>query len=232
MRPLWKKIHNKFSCARFAVVAILGISLALGGCAMARKLSAADILSKTKFELQSVAIDSVTINPNLFEKVSGALVKSLLPNPQVVSLVQNLARGIIETELGKAHLDVTMRVTSSDEDTLWIVNFNAMLKLDTLMELPVTIKDSCMLVPGANTIALKTQLPLDKRIFKLNEIRNYGIKGGLDVALEAQGEKVTLDFDINRDIDPEEMKALEDKVRQTILNNLIGDWVNAFFPED
>ncbi len=232
MRPLWKKIHNKFSCARFAVVAILGISLALGGCAMVRKLSAADILSKTKFELQSVAIDSVTINPNLFEKVSGALVKSLLPNPQVVSLVQNLARGIIETELGKANLDVTMRVTSSDEDTLWIVNFNAMLKLDTLMELPVTIKDSCMLVPGANTIALKTQLPLDKRIFKLNEIRNYGIKGELDVALEAQGEKVTLDFDINRDIAPEEMKALEDKVRQTILNNLIGDWVNAFFPED
>ena len=232
MHPLWKKIRTHFPCARFAVVAILGISLALGGCAMMRKLSAADILSKTKFELQSVAIDSVTIDPNLFEKVTGALVKSLLPNPQVVSLVQNLAQGIIETELGKAHLGVTMRVTSNDEDTPWIVDFNAKLRLDTLMELPVTIKDSCKLVPGTNTIALQTQLPLDKRIFKLNEIRNYGIKGVLDVALEAQGEKVALEFDIDRDIAPEEMKALEDKVRQTILNNLIGDWVNAFFPED
>ena len=89
-----------------------------------------------------------------------------------------------------------------------------------------------MLVPGVNEITLQTQLPLDKRIFKLNEIRNYGLKGVLDVALEAQGEKVSLDFDISRDITPEEMKALEDKVRQTILNNLIGDWVNAFFPEE
>ena len=227
-----KRICPKITCARLAVIAILGAVLALGGCAMARKLSAADILSKTKFEFQSVAIDSVTIDPNLFEKVAGALAKSILPNPQVVSIVQNLAQGIIETELGKAHLSTTMQVTSNDEDTLWIVKLDAKLRLDTLMELPLSTKDSCMLVPGVNEITLQTQLPLDKRIFKLNEIRNYGLKGVLDVALEAQGEKVSLDFDISRDITPEEMKALEDKVRQTILNNLIGDWVNAFFPEE
>ena len=226
------RIRAKFTCARLAVIAVLGVVLALGGCAMARKLSAADILSKTKFEFQSVAIDSVTIDPNLFEKVAGALAKSILPNPQVVSIVQNLAQGIIETELGKAHLSTTMQVTSNDEDTLWIVKLDAKLRLDTLMELPLSTKDSCMLVPGVNEITLQTQLPLDKRIFKLNEIRNYGLKGVLDVALEAQGEKVSLDFDISRDITPEEMKALEDKVRQTILNNLIGDWVNAFFPEE
>lgn len=227
-----KKVRTKITWTRVAVVAILVAVLALAGCAMARKLSAADILSKTKFEFQSVAIDSVTIDPNLFEKVTGALAKSLLPNPQVVSIVQNLAQGIIETELGKAHIATTMRVTSNDEDTLWIVKLDAKLRLDTLMELPLAIKDSCMLVPGVNEITLQTQLPLDKRIFKLNEIRNYGLKGVLDVALEAQGEKVSLDFDINHDIAPEEMKALEDKVRQTILNNLIGDWVNAFFPEE
>lgn len=206
--------------------------LSLDGCATVRKLNAASILQNTTLELHEVTLDSVSINPGLFEKVGEALKNSILPNPQVVTLVQNLARGIIEKDLGNANLGATVLVTSRDEDSLWIVGFDAKLMLDTLMELPVVLKDSCILAPGPNKIFLAIELPLDKRIFELAGVRKYRIKGVLDVALKADGEKVALDFDIEHAIAPEEIKNLEDSIRQTILNSLIGDWVNALLPEE
>lgn len=207
-------------------------AIAIDGCATVRKIDAAIILKNTEIEFHELTLDSVIIDPELFEKVGKSLAKSLLPNPQVVTLVQNLARGIIDKELGKAHLSATMQVTSNDEDSLWITGFKADLMLDTLMQLPLTLKDSCILVPGKNMITLTTELPLDKRIFLLRTIRSYHIKGIIDVALSAQGDKVSLEFDKEQTISPEEIRNLEDRIRQYILNNLVGDWVKALLPED
>jgi hypothetical protein len=64
----------------------------LASCATMRKLDAASILKKTYIEFQELVLDSVDINPNLFEKAGEAIKSSLLPNPQVVTMVQNLAR--------------------------------------------------------------------------------------------------------------------------------------------
>jgi len=206
--------------------------IAINGCATMRKLDAAKILKNTQMEFKDLTLDSVSIDPDLFEKVSDALKKSILPNPQVVLFVQNLARGIIETKLGEANLGATIQVTSNNEDSLWIAKLDAKLVLDTLVELPLTLKDSCILAPGANQIMLSTQFPLDKRVFQLAKVNKYSIKGVLVVALDADGEKVPLDFNIERTITPEEIKNFEDNIRQNILNGLIGDWVGALLPED
>ena len=208
----------------------LCIALLLASCATVRKLSAADILSNTKLEVANLTIDSVQVNPNLFENASKAVVSSLLPNPQVVTLVQNLARGIIESELGKAYLSAEIVATSKDKDSLWIRSFTATLSLDTIMDLPLTLKDSCILAPGTNNLVVTTLFPIDKRLFSLRDVTHYRIKGVLLVALDEKGETVPLEFDIERKISPEEVRALEDQARETLLNGIVNDWVGAIFP--
>ena len=208
----------------------LCVALLLASCATVRKLSAADILSNTKLEVANLTIDSVAVNPNLFENASKAVVSSLLPNPQVVTLVQNLARGIIESELGKAYLSAEIVATSKDKDSLWIRSFTATLSLDTIMDLPLTLKDSCILVPGTNNLVVTTLFPIDKRLFSLRDVTHYRIKGVLLVALDEKGETVPLEFDIERKISPEEVRALEDRARETLLNGIVNDWVGAILP--
>lgn len=205
-------------------------ALIFSGCAATRKLDAASILSNTKMEFKELVLDSVEISPNLFEKANDALRSSLLPNPQVVTMVQNLARGIIESELGKADLSVYFKVTSKDKDSLWVRNFKAVLSLDSIIDLPLTLKDSCILSPGENNMAVVTQFPLDKRLFKLEEVKKYRIKGLLEVALKVDGETVPLEFDIEHEIKPEEIKTLKESARDNLLNGLVSDWVGAFLP--
>jgi len=203
----------------------------LDGCATVRKIDAASILSKTKLEFRELALDSVTINPDLFD-MKANVKNSLLPNPQVVTMVQNLARGIIEKELGKAHLSATLVANNNSGDSLWVRKLDATLSLDTLIELPLVLKDSSILVPGSSTINLSTQFPLDQRMLSLTTITKYRIKGAIHVALESDGPTVVLEFDIEHPITPEEIKALEDRARKTLLDGLVSDWVYSIFPKE
>ena len=117
------------------------LALLFTGCAVTKKLSAADILSKTKLEFETLSLDSASINKDLFPKTDD-LKKGLLPNPHVVALVQDFARGILEKEIGKAHLTVGLNAKNTGKDTLWIRGLMANLVLDSLMELPVALRDT------------------------------------------------------------------------------------------
>lgn len=178
-----------------------------------------------------MTLDSVSINPDLFDKLA-SVKTSLLPNPQVVTIVQNLARGIIESELGKAYLSADLNAISQSEDSLWVRSLNATLVLDSVMELPLNLRDSVILVTGTNKITVTTSFPVDKRIFKLESIRKITVKGVLEVALDAEGPSVPLNFEEEKAVTPEEITALEDNARQTLLNGLINDWVGAILPKD
>ncbi len=198
----------------------------LGACSVTKKLSAADILSKTTLEFESLSLDSATINKDLFPK-SDDLMKGLLPNPHVIALVQDFARGILEKEIGKAHLTVGLDAKNSGEDTLWIRGLMANLVLDSLMELPVALRDSVKLVPGDNKVVLVTEMPIDRRIFKLRDVNAVHIVGRMDVSLKAQDEAFTLDFNQERKISQEERHSLADKARTSVLDNIVSDWVGA-----
>lgn len=225
----------KFTSSRLKslvlLLSVLFIISVFSGCAATRKLDAASILSKTHLEFNSLALDSVSINPDLFDKLA-SVKTSLLPNPQVVTIVQNLARGIIESELGKAYLSADLNAISQSEDSLWVRSLNATLVLDSVMELPINLRDSVILVTGTNKITVTTSFPVDKRIFKLESIRKITVKGVLEVALDAEGPSVPLDFEVEKAVTPEEITALEDNARQTLLNGLINDWVGAILPKD
>lgn len=202
--------------------------LALFGCSVTRKLSAADILSKTKLEFESLTLDSVTINKDLFPQKG--LTSGLLPNPQIISMVQDFARGILEKEIGRAGLSVGVVAINQAQDTLWIKKLIAVVKLDSLMELPVDLKDSVKLVPGENRFTLVTQMPLDKRLFSLMDVNTFKFKGRLEVSLKEGGEMVPLEFDLDRKVTPEEKQELAEKARTSVLNGIVNDWVGAILP--
>ena len=214
--------------AAFLLVSFLCLAL-LASCAVTKKITAADILSKTKLEFVALSLDSVNINKDLFPEKG--LASGLLPNPQVVTMLQNFARGIIEKELGTASLDIALSATNESKDTLWIRSFNANITLDTIITLPVTLKDSSQLNPGKNSLSVKTQFPLDRRIFKLPDVRHFKIVGVIEVALDSDGATVPLDFNIERDISDEEMRNIMETVRTSIINGIVNDWVGAILPE-
>lgn len=212
----------KTKCA----VIFFALSLVIfSGCAVTRKISAAEILSNTKLEFASLSLDSVSINKDLFPKTG--LMNGILPNPQVIALVQDFARGILEKDLGTLGLSAEIVANNQGQDTLWIRDLQASLKLDSIMELPIALKDSVKMVPGENRITLTTTMPIDKRIFRLKDVNVVNMKGILTVALDADGEAVPLNFDIDRPISQEEKVALMDNARNTILKSIVNDWVGA-----
>ena len=211
---------------KYIFLAFISVAFVLSGCAVTKKLSAADILSKTKLEFVNLSLDSASINKDLFPK-SNDLKKGLLPNPHVIALVQDFARGILEKEIGKAHLTAELNAKNLGEDTLWIRGLMANLMLDSLMELPVALRDTVKLAPGENKVYLVTEMPIDRRIFRLMDVNVVHIVGRMDVSLKAGDEAFTLDFDQDRKISQEEKQALADKARTSILDNIVSDWVGA-----
>ena len=211
---------------KYILLAFISVAFVLSGCAVTKKLSAADILSKTKLEFVNLSLDSASINKDLFPK-SNDLKKGLLPNPHVIALVQDFARGILEKEIGKAHLTAELNAKNLGEDTLWIRGLMANLMLDSLMELPVALRDTVKLAPGENKVYLVTEMPIDRRIFRLMDVNVVHIVGRMDVSLKAGDEAFTLDFDQDRKISQEEKQALADKARTSVLDNIVSDWVGA-----
>lgn len=212
--------------ATIACLLLIAVAL-MDGCAVTRKLDAASIMRNMKVDFRQITLDSVEIRPDIVEQLGGAIVGGILPNPNVVAFVQNLAKGIVNIDLGYAYLGVVLDVKNSDVDTLWLHDFTAHVSLDTLMDLPLELKDSVTLIPGENKVRLSTRLPLDKRIFKFKEIKEVKATGKLVVALGPEGESVPFDFNDSRTISHEEMVAIEDNVRQTILNSILNDWVGG-----
>lgn len=190
------------------------------GCTAMQKLSAASIIKKTELSIDSVAADSLTIYTELFPKSNG-----FLPDPQVVNFVQNLMQGIIEQEIGKVYLTVSMSAKNNHTDTLWLKALDATLKLDTLATLPVELKDSVKLVPGDNSFSVQTAMPIDGSIFHLKEVDTLYFAGRLDVTLKGDGEIVPLEFDMKKSVSPEEKKAISDKAKKYVMDELLGGFI-------
>lgn len=220
------KFFFKFPKRTFIQIALAFLILTLGACSVTRKINAADILSKTKIEFVSVSLDSVTINAGIFPK-TGLLAGGFLPNPQVVALVQDFSRGILEKELGTIGLTAGLIAHSESSDTLWIRNLQATIKLDSIIELPISLKEPVKMGPGDNLVHVTTTMPIDKRIFLLKDVSKINMNGMLTVALDVNGEAVSLDFNIDREVSQEEKITLMDNARNSILNSIVNGWVGA-----
>lgn len=224
IKTMIKRTHQAIKLILSGLM-VLVLCCAFSGCATMRKLSAGEILSRTKLEFQAMTLDSVTINPDLFPKTG--IMSGLLPNPHVVSMVQDFARGILEKEIGYASITAQMIATNQGEDTLWVKSLGARLVLDTLMEMPIELKNSVRLNPGENKIDVTTRMPIDRRIFSLMSIEKIRIVGHMDVSLDETGENVPLNFDMTKPVSQEEKQTLMDNARNAVLNSIVNGWVGA-----
>ena len=220
-------MKTKFSRLTLSIViasifALVAVSFT--GCSMLKKYQAAKILIKTKMEYKDITFDSVVIDPPITELVEKGL-SGFIPNPDAIKLVKDLSQGIINSELGHANFDVYLNAKNMGKDTLWINNFKIELKFDTLITLPLTLKDTVVLAPGDNDMHFNAAFPIDMRIFKLNQVTFYGINGFIDVSLSAGGESVSQDISIKRDVDSEDVKKLEDLVRDKLMKLLVDKWL-------
>lgn len=216
------------------LVLLLSVLALLFGCAAVNKAKAGSALTKVQLELSGAAIDSFDTNPDLFEKL-GTATKNFLPNPQVVVIVQDLARGIINSELGTLHLSIFLNASLPDSsaDTIWVHGATATLELDSLYKVPLALHQADSLTkiaPGKNEVRLTTELPVDSRLFKLLDVQELRLAGSLTVSLKQGGAQSTFDFNKTKQISKEEKAKLVDTARDNLLKALVGDWVEAILP--
>lgn len=205
---------------------LLFILVSLSGCAASKKIQAGKILSQTSMSFQAVQLDSIVLDPDLFEKIN-SLKTTFFPNPQVLALVQKLANGIIDSELGTIFLDIELQIDNKSTDSLWLHSLNAVLELDSSVKLPLSLPAKTVLTPGSQLISVKTNVKLDQNLLKLIQIKKARIIGEMNVSLKESAPPLPLDFDYSRDISPEEVDLLQRKARETIMNHIVGDCVKA-----
>lgn len=214
------------------ILILLFLSILFTSCATVNKVKAAKTLSEVKIQFVSASLDSLKGNPDLFEKI-GTATKSILPNPQVVIIVQDLARGIINSRLATAYVAINATATLPEgADTLYVRKVSGEFSLDSLYTLPISVNDSIVLASGTQAFKIQTELPIDKRLFSIMDVNELRIKGTIAISFEPESELISFDFDEKHVVTPEEKKTFVDNARDLVLRTLVGDWVNAILPQE
>lgn len=202
------------------LLALAWFSVFSSGCTLSRQLAAADVLKKASIEFESLALDSVSIYSDLFPKSNG-----FLPDPQVLVFVQDLSKGILNREVGQLFLTAKAQATNNHENTISLRSLDAKLRLDSLITLPVNLKDSILLVPGKNSISVKTVMPIDNSLFHLMEVDTLHFSGTLEVSLESDNATVPLEFSLRKHISPEEKKNLQEQAARRVIDMIVDKWL-------
>lgn len=195
----------------------------LSACSVSKKLKVNRILSRAELSLDSVSLDSLVIDSTLFKELSSTS-ESILPNPEVISLVTNLAKGIISSHIGTAFLRVAFILDSPEKDSLWVESFDAVLTLDSL-ELPVSLVQKQVLIPGKQKVEFKTSVPIDSKVWALFFSKEATMKGVFGVAVKKNDSPMPLEFEFHKEITDKERKEVTDFARQKIMDFVIENWV-------
>ncbi len=225
-----KLLKNKVILFRFKTFFIVFlVSVLLFGCAAMNKAKIGSILSQTQVTLTHITLDSLKANPKLFESTPAQF--KLLPNPHIVSIVQELARGFIHENLGTVFISTYATVKlPTTEDSLEIQGIQATLLLDSLYELPISVKPT--VIPNQNNqLSLQTELPIDSRLFSILKISEIRTRGMLYTALPHSTDTVSFSFDITKKLSDEEKSQILQTTRENLLKALVGDWVDALLSE-
>jgi len=214
--------HLTLSLVIAGVLALVATTFT--GCSLFKKIQAAKVLIQTKMEYKDLTFDNVDVYEDVMELVNNGM-DGFLPNPKAVMLVKDLSQNIINKSLGNANFDVYLNANNTTKDTLWINKLQIEIKFDTLVTVPLTLKDTVRLAPGDNDLHFNAAFPLDANVFKINQITYYGIAGFIDVSLTEGGKPVTQDFEIKRDVKPEDVEKLQNLVRDRLFDLLVNKWL-------
>lgn len=210
------------------ILGILVILLFLSNCAGIRKAKAGDILKECKFSLENITLESVQIDPDLFPRSTQG-VQSPFPNPQIMSLAQDLLKSVARKHLGNANLQATLVVRQvAGKDSLWIHSLKGTLALDTLIQADWNLQKPVVLKEGANEFPVSIQLPMDARLFRIMEPDSMILVGILQASLSKEGSQIPFEFKQKWRNPKEKVEIFLKNAKQEILDGLLNGWARSF----
>jgi hypothetical protein len=207
-------------------ILVLVCLVALGGCSANRKLQAASIVRQCKADISKVELGEFKLDSLLFPSQKGGRAEAF-PNANVLPLVQKLMNGELERPLGEIRLDLTLRVENRSKDSLWIDALDGTVALDTLLTTPLRLTRPVLLLPGVSEAPLQIRLPVDQRLFALESVKNYRLRGVARAALEANGQRVELEFDETKKLDSATVKSYMDAAKQAVVEQVLTGWAQS-----
>ncbi len=206
------------------LIVVLGATLVCG-CSASRKIRAARILDQCELEISGASLDSVQVE---LDKIAGSVLGGLVPNPNAILLIQNLAKGMISDTLGTLYFAIHADIRNSSSDTLWLRSADGSVLLDSLGSLPIAFRDSAKpILPGVSTVELHTQLRIGPVMMKILAAKEIRFQGSLEFSLSPTGEPIPFAVNRQRKILPEERTAFIDKARTEILSTLTEIWAST-----
>jgi hypothetical protein len=108
---------------------------------------------------------------------------------------------------------VFINANNKGEDSLFVQNLNGIIYLDSLFEIPISLRDSKWLSPGSGTISFSGAVQMDLlKILALPNVKKFRMKGKAFVALKPEQEMTGIDFDESRDIPPDLLEKMIKKL--------------------
>lgn len=206
------------------LIVVLGATLVCG-CSASRKIRAARILDQCELEISGASLDSVQVE---LDRIAGSILGGLVPNPNIILLIQNLAKGMISDTLGTLYFAIHTDIRNSSSDTLWLRSADGAVLLDSLVSLPIAFRDSARpILPGVSTVELHTQLQIGPVMMKILAAKEIRFQGSLEFSLSPTGEPIPFAVNRQRKILPEERTAFIDKARTEILSTLTEIWAST-----
>jgi hypothetical protein len=102
---------------------------------------------------------------------------------------------------------ISLNVNNSSKDSLFVQDLNGVIYLDSLFEIPVSLKNPKWLSPGGSQVNLSAAVQLDFfKILALPKIKKLNMQGIAFVALEPGQKAMEIDFNETRDIPPSWME--------------------------
>jgi len=206
------------------IIILLVSVLIISACTANRKLQAAAILRQCKVELGEIQFQGFMLDSNLFPNSKST---DDFPNSEVLPLVQKLFNGKLERPLGHFKLGLTLHVRNLSKDTLWLHSLNGIFALDSIVESPVLLTKSSVLVPGYSEMQLQATLPLDQSLFQLTQVQNYRIQGAAEASLASEDEGFILEFDEKRPIPSGKIDSLLTQAKQSLIEQVLSNWVGS-----
>ena len=110
--------------------------------------------------------------------------------------------------------NVFLNVNNKNEDSLFLQRLTGVVLVDSLLEVPVSLKDSSWISSGNSQVAFSGAVQLDLfKLLALPKAKQFRIKGKAFVALKPNQESTPMDFDETRDIPPD---LLEKYIRRLV----------------
>lgn len=205
-------------------ILLLVAVLVLSQCAARHKMQLGQALKACTWEASAMGIDGFTASPEIKKKLKEQSVG--MASMMVVGIITEFSQGKLPYSLGDLDMSLALKVRNPNEDDLKIDSLTANLHLDSIMQIPLQLREPVILkAKDSAVLKISALLPLKPQIFDLKKAATMTLKGELTGGLAHRKRMVKLPLEISRKISEEEKTKFIDQSRNMVIESLIQDWV-------